>query len=200
MTYNALVPLNSDSPAIFPAQAQANFTRLQTIISANHVFNLTAQADDGYHNVVTLTQQAPSGILAAVGRLYAKTADGRVNLFYMDDQATDYQITPTFTVLSGTVNVATDPTYNTITAIPINVFGEILMWKGRFIQGGSFVSDATQVDGYSYAEKYVSGSGASQILNLGFGANASGLNLRVTNNSGASFNGSWSYKVFYRAK
>ncbi len=61
MTYNALIPLNSDSPAVFPAQSQANFTRLQTLLGADHQFNLTAAADDGYHNVVHLTQQAPSG-------------------------------------------------------------------------------------------------------------------------------------------
>ena len=94
MTYNALIPLNSDSPSIFPAQSQANFTRLQTIISADHQFNLTAAANDGYHNLIHMTQQAPSGALAATGRYYAKSSAGRIHAFYMDDTGAEYQITP----------------------------------------------------------------------------------------------------------
>lgn len=98
MTYNALIPLNSDSPALFPAQSQANFTRLQTMIGADHQFNLTAAADDGYHNIIHLTQQAPSGALAAIGRLYAKSSAGRIHGFYMDDTGDEYQITPTMPI------------------------------------------------------------------------------------------------------
>lgn len=94
MTFNALVPLNSDSPSIFPTQNQSNMSRLQTLLGADHQFNLTAAADDGYHNVVHMTQQAPSGALAATGRVYVKTAGGTVNLFYMDDTGREYQITP----------------------------------------------------------------------------------------------------------
>lgn len=95
MTFNAAVPLNSDSPAIFPAQNQTNMARLQTIVGADHQFNLSAAADDGYHNVVHLTQQSPTGVLAATGRLYANSVSGRVNLWYMDDQAAQSLVTPT---------------------------------------------------------------------------------------------------------
>ena len=94
MTYDPLVPLASDSPAIFPAQAQNNFSRLQTLLGANHQFNLSAAADDGYHNVINLTQQAPSGPLPATGRLYVKTTGGFVQLFYMNDAGREYQVTP----------------------------------------------------------------------------------------------------------
>ena len=94
MTYNALIPLNSDSPSIFPAQSQANYTRLQTLVSADHQFNLSVAADDGYHNLIHMTQQAPSGALAATGRLYVKTTGGFVQLFYMDDAGREYQVTP----------------------------------------------------------------------------------------------------------
>lgn len=96
--FNAAVPLNSDSPAIFPTQNQKNMGRLQTIIGADHQFNLSATADDGYHNIVHLTQQAPSGVLAATGRMYAKSSAGRIHAFYMDDQAEDYQITPSMPI------------------------------------------------------------------------------------------------------
>jgi hypothetical protein len=94
MTFNPLVPLNSDSPGIFPAQNQTNMTRLQTLLGADHQFNLTAAANDGWHNLIHMTQQAPSGALAATGRLYVKTAGSFVQLFYMDDNGREYQITP----------------------------------------------------------------------------------------------------------
>lgn len=94
MTFNAAVPLNSDSPSIFPAQNQTNMSRLQTLLGADHQFNLSAAANDGYHNLVHLTQQAPSGALAATGRLYVKSSGGAISLFYMDDAGVEYQLTP----------------------------------------------------------------------------------------------------------
>lgn len=94
MTYNPLVPLNSNSPAIFPAQNQANFTRLQTLLGADHQFNLSAAPNDGYHNLIHMTQQAPTGALAATGRLYVKSAGSFIQLFYMDDNGRQYQVTP----------------------------------------------------------------------------------------------------------
>ncbi len=98
MSYNASIPANSDSPSIFPAQSQANFTRLQTLIGADHQFNLSATANDGYHNLVRLTQQAPSGVLADVVRLYGKSSAGRIHGFLMDDQGSEYQISPTMPI------------------------------------------------------------------------------------------------------
>lgn len=98
MTFNAAVPLNSDSPSIFPTQNQSNMARLQTIVGADHQFNLSAAADDGYHNLIHLTQQAPSGVLAATGRLYAKSSAGRIHAFYMDDTGAQYQVTPTLPI------------------------------------------------------------------------------------------------------
>ena len=203
MSFNAAVPLNSDSPSLFPAQNQTNMTRLRTIVGADHQFNLAALANDGYHNLIHLTQQAPSGALAATGRLYAKMGpDGFINLFYMNDAGFEYTLTPAPTVITGTVNIGANATFYTITAIPANVFGEVFLWKGRFIQTGNFVSDATVVNGYSYAQKYATGASASAILQLGFdGTGASGLNLTVENNgSGAPFLGVWNYKVFWRSK
>lgn len=94
MTYNPAVPLNSDSPSLLPGQSQANFGRLQALLGADHQFNLSAAANDGYHNLIHLTQQAPSGALAGVGRLYAKLVSGVVQLFYMTSAGVEYQITP----------------------------------------------------------------------------------------------------------
>lgn len=101
--YDPSIPLNSDSPSVFPAQSQANFSRLQTLLGADHQFNLSATADDGYHNLVHMTQQAPAGALAGAGRLYVKTSAGQINLFYMDDAGVEYQISPT-TPIRASVN------------------------------------------------------------------------------------------------
>ncbi len=43
-----------------------------------------------------MTQQAPSGALASTGRLYVKTQGSLIQLFYMDDAGTEYQITPSY--------------------------------------------------------------------------------------------------------
>lgn len=94
MTFNPSVPLNGDSPAIFPAQNQVNMARLQTLLGADHQFNLSAAADDGYHNLVHLTAQAPTGALAGIGRVYVKSTGGVIQLFYMDDTGVERQITP----------------------------------------------------------------------------------------------------------
>lgn len=108
MTFNAAVPLNSDSPSIFPAQNQTNMARLQTLLGADHQFNLSAAADDGYHNIIHMTQQAPSGALAATGRGYAKSVGGRIQQFYMDDSGVFFQITPT-TPIYAAVNFVGNP-------------------------------------------------------------------------------------------
>jgi hypothetical protein len=98
MTFDPAVPLNSDSPSIFPAQNQTNMSRLRTIIAADHQFNNTAAGNDGYHNLIHMTLQAPSGALASTGRFYSKISAGRVHSFYMDNAAAEYQITPTMPI------------------------------------------------------------------------------------------------------
>ena len=136
MTFNPSVPLNSDSPSIFPAQNQTNMSRLQTIIGADHQLNLTAAANDGYHNIVHLTQQAPAGVLAATGRFFAKSSASRIHAFYMDDTGAEYQMSPTmpiraavnfsesgsrrsfYNVSSVTKNGDGDYTVNFTTALP----------------------------------------------------------------------------------
>ena len=98
MTFDPLIPLSSDSPSIFPAQSQGNFTRLQALLSADHQFNLSIAANDGYHNLVHLTQQAPAGALASTGRLYAKSSASRIHQFYMDDTGAEYQMSPSMPI------------------------------------------------------------------------------------------------------
>ncbi len=199
MPFNPAVPLQSDSPAIFPAQNQENMARLQTLLGADHQFNLATAANDGYHNLIHMTVQAPSGALASTGRLYVKVVGGLVQLMYMNDAGTAYQITPNDSVLNGTVNINSS-TYVTISAISANSMGTVFLWRGGFMQAGTFISSGTVVNGYSYAEKFETGTAPSEIIRLGFvGEGGSGLNLTVKNVSGSSFNGIWNYRIFYRA-
>jgi len=102
MTFNPAAPLTTQSPSLFPTQNQTNMARLKTIVAVDHQFNDTAASNDGFHNVVHLTQQAPSGT-DSVGRLYVKQSGtgSKMHLFYMDDTAVNslnYQITPTLPI------------------------------------------------------------------------------------------------------
>ncbi len=61
MTYSTAVPDQNASPGLFPAQGVTNFTRLKTIIDADHKFNDTAAVDDGFHERVSLINQPGPG-------------------------------------------------------------------------------------------------------------------------------------------
>ncbi len=118
MTFNALIPLASDSPGLFPAQCQTNWSRLQTIISADHQFNLSAATNDGYHTLIRLIPQAPSGVLLGTGRLYSKSALGQINLHYMDDAGTEYLMTPPWALstqkIAGSISLASGASTNAL--------------------------------------------------------------------------------------
>lgn len=100
MSFNAGIPAASDSPGIFPAQNQTNMNRLQTIIGADHQFNLSAAANDGYHNLIHMNvpNPLPSGSLASIGRLYTNSSGGNVQLFYMDDAGNGFQMSPSMPI------------------------------------------------------------------------------------------------------
>lgn len=126
MTFNASVPLNGDSPGVYPAQNQVNMQRLQAIVGANHQFNLSAAANDGYHNLINMTLQAPSGPLADTGRTYVKSFAGLVQLCYMDDAGTEYQVTPDYVnstmKISGSISLASHVSH-TILSVAYNFTG-----------------------------------------------------------------------------
>lgn len=178
MTFNPAVPLNSDTPSIFPSQNQTNMNRLQTLLGADHQFNLTAAADDGYHNLIHLTQQAPTGALAATGRLYVKSASGAINLFYMDDAGLEYQITPVSlapTRVTGSVVLNGGQTSGTIYTIPNNSQGTIFVNyinpAGNFYRyylfyksGNSFVDNLVMFSSDNSDRPSVSFSGSNMMV------------------------------------
>ncbi len=96
MSYNPSVPLSTQSPGLFPAQGQANFGRLKTIISGDHVFNDSVAADDGVHNQCTFTATTDDPVSVPAGtisRLYSKVYNGNGELFLFNG-ATATQLTP----------------------------------------------------------------------------------------------------------
>jgi hypothetical protein len=86
MTYNPNAPNASQSPGLFPTQANTNFGRLKTLIQGDHQFNDSVQTTDGKHLQVTLINRAvPSSLPAGtIGMVYARTISGVRNLYWYD--------------------------------------------------------------------------------------------------------------------
>lgn len=193
MTFNPLIPLPSDSPGIFPAQNQANMTRLQTLLGADHQFNLTAAADDGYHNLIHMTQQAPSGALAATGRLYVKSAGSFIQLFYMDEAGREYQVTPGVVAAVNFDGTGALGPQSLRTPGVVNVTSVVRTGTGRYtvnfttpIANANYIVQVTGMKG-SAGEVigFVEGSGTysdsitTSLVKIGF-ENRTGTNQNVT--------------------
>lgn len=202
MGFNPNVPNASQSPGLFPAQNTANMTRLKTIIQRDHVFNNNAASSDGIHKQVTLRNRShPSSLPSGSNSMFysRNSSDDRPDLWFYDDVSSQ-QVN--WRQRSGTVTVESG-NYSTITTLPGNCYGDVYLFRqignGYFISVGAFASTGTLACGYSYAQKFRSQSGTSEILRLGFDGNgASGLQLRVINDSGGTYNGVWNYRVFFR--
>jgi hypothetical protein len=188
MTFNASVPLSSDSPSIFPPQNQGNMARLQTLFSGDHQFNLTAAANDGYHNLIHMTLQAPTGVLASTGRLYVKTATSVVQLYYMDSAGIEYQITPIAaapTKITGSVALAGSATSGTVYTIPDNS------------QGTIFVNYITPNAGdfYRYYLFYKSGTTFTERVLLAASSNTSRPDISISSSNIRIVNGNSSART-----
>lgn len=82
MTYNVNTPLATDPLRQFPGDVSTNqWPRLRTIINADHKFNNSAAADDGYHKVIHFVDQVTTDpvTVAGVGQLYTKTPAAYTN-------------------------------------------------------------------------------------------------------------------------
>lgn len=176
MTFDPNIPLASNEPGIFPAQSQTNFGRLQTLISADHQFNNSIAPNDGYHNLIHMTPQAPTEILSGIGRTYVRIVDGLTQLFYMDDANTEYQITPNplmiikDTALVGSlsiVNIFPNPGYDYTGDVTAYVNGSSVYRSAVLVKSGTATSDLV------YSENNV-GGGAPGIA---YGNGAPGFEL-----------------------
>ncbi len=100
MSFDPSVPNSAQSPSLFPTQNNNNNTRLKTIINADHVFNDSAQATDGYHRQMTLLARAtvvalPSGSNAVL--YVALDSLSRAQLYFYNG-LNNVQITPTLAI------------------------------------------------------------------------------------------------------
>jgi hypothetical protein len=132
MTFDPNIPNAGQSPQLFPPQSNSNFTRLKTIINADHIFNDTAQATDGYHRQCTMIVRAqpmslPTGSNAV---LYSwLDTSGQSQLRYYNG-ADDYQVTPFADApvkVTGSVALAGNATSGTVYTIPNNTYGTIFV-------------------------------------------------------------------------
>ncbi len=100
MTFDPSVPNAAQSPGLFPPQNSTNFTRLKTIINADHVFNDTAQTTDGVHRQVTLIARAVPGALPAGTNaiLYANVDTLGATQLRFYNGANDVLITPSVSI------------------------------------------------------------------------------------------------------
>lgn len=128
MTFNPTVPNASQSPGLFPSQNNTNYTRLKTIINADHVFNDTAQANDGAHKMVTLVDLLADPVALAAGTngiLYTKVENGTSELKFYNG-LTVLQLTPYDQVLPirvmGSQNIAS--------GVDISIFNPSYNWAG----------------------------------------------------------------------
>ena len=202
MTFDANVPNGGQSPGLFPAQNNTNFTRLKTIINADHVFNDTGQDTDGIHRQMTLVDRdTPTVLLTGSNSItYGKLASDNSSDVWFYNGTLNNQLN--WRELQGTCNMTSS--FSDIVAIPANCYGYIYLFKdiapnGQYVSSGTFASNNSVTNGYSYAEKFISGSGATQLIFLGFsGAGASALTLKGKNDNGSFYNGVWNYRAFYR--
>lgn len=74
MAFSTGIPNAADSPADFPAEAQANWTRLKAIVNTDHQWiDAGGVTADGYHQILNMPPQAAPGAVAGRGRFYTNT-------------------------------------------------------------------------------------------------------------------------------
>ncbi len=176
MTYDPSVPNAAQSPGLFPPQNSTNFTRLKTLINADHVFNDTAQTTDGVHRQVTLIARAipvvlPAGTNAILYTALDSVGQAQLNFY---NGVLNFTLTPPPLRVVGTATIGAS-SQTTIYADP-----------GFFYAGSgvTFVSGSS-VSSFSYLVKSGSNN-AKKVLDSGTGFPTfqfSGNDLQVKNNT-----------------
>lgn len=106
MNFSVTVPNATQSPGLFPAQNNTNFSRLKDNINNDHNFLDTAGAAQGIHRQVTLINRAtPVGLTAGNGIVYSKADSFGASQVFWYNGSSDVQITPGVQVLVGTVTL-----------------------------------------------------------------------------------------------
>lgn len=192
MTFDASIPLSSNSPALFPSQSQQNFQVLNTIVSKDHQFNNTPSGGDnsGYHNVIHMIQQTTPPVVSGTGQLYAKIASGVAQLFYSDGAGTEYQLTPQsvteVTKITGTANVPGNGSQSVFNvAYNYTGYGTVLVNNTNTNSVSFFMRSGAATDTHRSDEN---GSSFPELF-------YSGTDLKVKNNSSSAKQIIWSLMV-----
>ncbi len=203
MTYS-IVPIQNQSPGVFPFQGQTNFTRLKTIIGADHQFNDSGSSTDGAHKQMTMVNRLdPTGVpVGTNSMIYGKSGLGSVNEIWYYNGV--YTAQMDWREVDGIITLNTG-SFTNVFQIPQFCYGTCLFFNPTAlaappIASGSFVSNATVTNGF--ANQLVSASFGSEIIRLGNGLDgASGLFLRArVSTSATGFNNAeWRFRLFYRA-
>lgn len=193
MTFDPNVPNAGQSPGLFPAQMNTDLNRLKTLINAEHVFNDTAQADDGVHRQMTMVARTDPVALPAGtnGMLYTwLDSSNRPQLKYWNGTVFN-QLTPTDELwpvkVAGSASLANNAT-QTILNVAYN-------WAGTgwaIIQNG-----ATLVFRFYNIIRMGGQTDIHEIDNLGNGISRptlefSGTALRIRNNDSNVQTVTWS--------
>jgi len=217
MPWNSTFPLGSVSVKDNKLIGQQNTTYTQVTMGNSIVGTNTTTTRDHFWNVGTNEDgrhrfiQSPAFTVGALptdpvigtgmdGVQYIKTTNGRVQGFYRNAQGI-YQSIPAF--ISGTVVISGGGSgdWVTLTAVPANVYGEVIMFRDSdksFIQSGVF-SSAAFVHAYSTRLKQV-GTSNSYYIELRNDSSSS-LNIQARRgDSGSGFDGTWNYRITYRAQ
>ncbi len=214
MPWNSTSPLGSISVKANRTIQQQNTTYTEvtmgnSVIGTNtnstrdHFWNVGSN-EDGRHRFINSPAFTVGGIPAnpVVGAgmdavLYLKSTNAQPQWFTKTSAGLIYQATPNF--IEGAVVIG--GSYVTISSVPANVYGEVVLWTNALgknsAQNGFFKSSAFAVEGWS---NYLAPQGSAEIINLklGNGSDASGLNLRVRTEE-ASNGSAWNYRITYRA-
>lgn len=198
MTYDSNVPNSSESPSLFPSQANNNFSRLKTIISGDHVFNDSAANNDGKHKQVTYVNRAnPSSLPTGTNSIeFSKDAQDSVPDIWYYDGTNNHQVS--WREQRGTVAMTTSMA-DIGSALPADAWGDILMYfnNGTYIevQKGSFVCSNAFVFCWGY-DMIQTGDSNRTLIEFENSSSSTGLTIRGKTNAGTA--GTWTYRIIYR--
>jgi hypothetical protein len=121
MTFDPGIPVKTQSPGLFPDQMHADLNRLKTIIEADHVFNTTAQVNDGVHKQVKLINRAaPVALVNGESGMHYSTANAlgqSIEWWYNGVCYYPQSTTKAFVNFSGTTMVIRPGAYNIGTVV-----------------------------------------------------------------------------------
>lgn len=199
MVWTRIVVDDTKSVAFNATTLNGNAAYIEDSMQLDHYWDEGSNLD-GHHRVVQMPNEASDPSLATDmdAAFYVKDdADSKTVGFFRSAEGV-YQFVPRFA--SGTVSLP-NTNLTTITAVPANVYGEIVMWttasSGTIqVQSGFFVSNGTQVFGWSNSMIASTSATVTTLVALDNLVGTATLNLGCRREGGAA--GTWYWRITYR--